>query len=84
MKEKERAEKAIQAIGEAKGEDILLFEMENSSSITAYVLSCTGRSQGHVTGLPGEVRPVMALVAVRAVHAVSRAGGLGRSGLEVP
>ena len=65
MKEKERAEKAIQAIGEAKGEDILLFDMENRSSITDYVLICTGRSQAHVRGIADRVEHAFRLAGVR-------------------
>ena len=65
MKDKERVEKAINAIGEAKGEDILLFDMENRSSITDFVLICTGRSQAHVRGIADRIEQEFRLDGVR-------------------
>ena len=65
MKEKERAEKALYAIQETKGEDILLFDMENRSSITDYVLICTGRSQAHVRGIADRIEQAFRLDGVR-------------------
>jgi ribosome-associated protein len=51
MEERERAERAIAAARETKAEDILLFDMENRSPITDFVLICSGRSQAHVRGI---------------------------------
>ena len=65
MKEKERVEKALHAIGETKGEDVLLFDMENRSSITDFVLICTGRSQAHVRGIADRIEQEFRLVGVR-------------------
>ena len=65
MKEKERAEKALHAIQETKGEDIVLFDMENRSPITDYVLICTGRSQAHVRGIADRIEQEFRLAGVR-------------------
>ena len=65
MKEKERVEKAIQAIEETKAEDIVLFHMENRSPITDYVLICTGRSQAHVRGIANRIEDELRLAEVR-------------------
>ena len=65
MKEKERVEKALHAIGETRGEDVLLFDMENRSSITDFVLICTGRSQAHVRGIADRIEQEFRLAGVR-------------------
>ncbi len=65
MKEKERVEKALHAIQDTKGEDVLLFDMENRSSITDYVLICTGRSQAHVRGIADRIEQEFRLTGVR-------------------
>jgi ribosome-associated protein len=51
MEERERVERAIAAAQETKAEDIVLFDMDNRSPITDFVLICSGRSQAHVRGI---------------------------------
>lgn len=51
MQDRERVARIIQAAQETKAEDILVFDMENRSPITDYVLICSGRSQAHVRGI---------------------------------
>lgn len=49
--EKALVDQALLAIRETKGEGVMLFDMENRSPITDYVLICSGRSQAHVRGI---------------------------------
>ena len=65
MKEQERVEKALHAIGETKAEDVVLFDMENRSPITDFVLICTGRSQAHVRGIADRIEEAFRLAGVR-------------------
>lgn len=59
MEERARVDVALTAIGETKGEDVVLFDMENRSPITDYVLICSGRSQAHVRGIVDRIEDVM-------------------------
>ena len=65
MEEKARVEVALTAIGETKGEEVVLFDMDNRSSITDYVLICSGRSQAHVRGIADRVEEAMKKVGLR-------------------
>ena len=55
MQERERVARIIAAARETKAEDILVFDMENRSAITDYVLVCSGRSQAHVRGISDKI-----------------------------
>lgn len=59
MEEKERVQLALQAALDTKAEDIRLYDMENRSTITDYVLLCSGRSQGHVRGVAEKIDEAM-------------------------
>ncbi len=65
MQENERIERIIAAAQETKAEDILLFDMENRSSITDHVLICSGRSQGHVRGISDRIEEALREAGVR-------------------
>jgi ribosome-associated protein len=41
----------VSAAQDTKAEDIVVFDMEQRSAITDYVVICSGRSQGHVRGI---------------------------------
>jgi len=46
--------RVLQIVGfaqDTKAEDILVFDMEQRSAITDYVVVCSGRSQAHVRGI---------------------------------
>ena len=51
MEERETALHIATAAEETKAEAILLYDLENRSPITDYVLICSGRSQAHVRGI---------------------------------
>ena len=51
MEERETALHIAAAAEETKAEAILLYDLENRSPITDYVLICSGRSQAHVRGI---------------------------------
>jgi ribosome-associated protein len=53
--ERERVDRIVQAAQDTKALDILLYDMEQRSSITDYVLICSGRSQGHVRGIAEKI-----------------------------
>lgn len=55
MQEKERARRIVEAAQEIKAEEILLYDLENRSSVTDYILICSGRSQGHVRGIADKI-----------------------------
>jgi ribosome-associated protein len=65
MEERERLQVVITAARETKAEDMLLFDMENRSPITDYVLICTGRSQAHVRGIADRIEEGMKRAGLR-------------------
>ncbi len=65
QQEKEQINRIVAAAHETKAEDILLFDMENRSSITDYVLICSGRSQGHVRGIADKIEETLREAGVR-------------------
>jgi ribosome-associated protein len=65
MEERERVEVVIAAAQETKAEEVLLFDMDNRSSITDYVLICSGRSQAHVRGIADRIEEGMRKVGYR-------------------
>jgi ribosome-associated protein len=59
MEERKRIELVITAAQETKAEELLLVDMDRRSSITDYVLICTGRSQAHVRGISDRIEEAM-------------------------
>ncbi len=55
MHERAIAEHIVNAARETKAEDILLYDMQNRSAITDYVVICSGRSQAHVRGVADQI-----------------------------
>jgi len=53
--DRQRVDLAIRAMEDTKAEDIMVFDMENRSSITDWVVICSGRSQAHVRGIVDRV-----------------------------
>lgn len=65
MEERARVERAITAAQEVKAEDIVVYDMEDRSSITDYVLICSGRSQAHVRGISDKIDEALRKAGVR-------------------
>lgn len=59
MDERQRLERVLQAVQEIKAEDVVIYDMEERSSITDYVLICSGRSQAHVRGISERIGELM-------------------------
>lgn len=55
MEERERVARAVAAAQNTKALDVVVFDMDNRSSITDYVLICSGRSQAHVRGIADRI-----------------------------
>lgn len=53
--DKEQLAHIIDAAQATKAEEIVIFDMENRSSITDFVLICSGRSQAHVRGIADRI-----------------------------
>ena len=66
MEERERLKVILSAMQETKAEAILVFDMDNRSPITDFVVLCNGRSQGHVRGIAEKVGEAMRKVGQRA------------------
>lgn len=65
MQEKEIAERIVRAAQETKAEDIRLYDLRNRSSITDYVIICSGRSQAHVRGIADKIEQALRLAGAR-------------------
>ena len=65
MQDRECIERVVAAAQETKAEDILLFDMENRSAITDYVMICSGRSQAHVRGISDRIEEGLREAGVR-------------------
>ncbi len=61
----ERVNLAIAAALETKAEDVLLFDLENRSPLTDYVLVCSGRSQAHVRGIAENIEKALREAGIR-------------------
>jgi ribosome-associated protein len=55
LPERERVHRIVQAAQDTKALDIVLYDMEQRSSITDYVMICSGRSQAHVRGIAEKI-----------------------------
>ena len=65
MEERERVQMVIAAARDTKAEEMLLFDMENRSTITDYVLICSGRSQAHVRGIVDRIEEELKTAGLR-------------------
>lgn len=65
MQDNESIERIVSAAQETKAEDIVVFDMENRSSITDYVLICSGRSQAHVRGISDRIEETLREAGIR-------------------
>ncbi|HUJ74782.1 MAG TPA: ribosome silencing factor [bacterium] len=61
----ERVLHIVGAAQETKAQDIVVYDMEQRSAITDYVLICSGRSQGHVRGIAEKIETALKQVGVR-------------------
>ena len=59
MEERQRLDLAVKAAVDTKAENVLVFDMDQRSSITDYVVICSGRSQGHVRGIAENIENAM-------------------------
>ncbi len=57
--ERERIDAIVQAAQDTKALDIVLYDMEQRSSITDNVMICSGRSQAHVRGIAEKIETGM-------------------------
>lgn len=63
--DRKRVDLAIRAVEDTKGQDVMVFDMDNRSSITDWVLVCSGRSQAHVRGIADRVEKDLKEMGVR-------------------
>lgn len=63
--ERQLASHIVDAALELKAEAVVLFDMQRQSSITDYVVLCSGRSQGHVRGIADKIEQQLKLRQVR-------------------
>ena len=55
MQDRGIAERIVRAAQETKAEDILLYDLQQPSAITDYIVICSGRSQAHVRGIADNI-----------------------------
>ena len=65
MEDRAQVEKMVEAALETKAEDLFLYDMENRSTITDFVLICSGRSQAHVRGISDKIEQTLKKAGVR-------------------
>lgn len=53
--DKERISQIVDAAQATRAEHIVVYDMQNRSAITDYVLICSGRSQAHVRGISDRI-----------------------------
>lgn len=53
--ERERVDRIVRAAQDTKAMDLVLYDMDQRSSITDWVLVCSGRSQAHVRGIAEKI-----------------------------
>lgn len=54
-REQEQVAQIVDAAQATKAEEIVVFDMQNKSSVTDYVMICSGRSQAHVRGISDRI-----------------------------
>jgi ribosome-associated protein len=60
-----RVQQIVAAAQDTKAEDIVVFDMEQRSPITDYVIVCSGRSQAHVRGITERIETDLRTAGVR-------------------
>ena len=65
MQEQEVSQRVIQAAQETKAREIVLFDMDNRSPFTDYVMICSGRSQAHVRGIAVNIESALKEAGIR-------------------
>lgn len=65
MRELELAERIVIAAQQTKAESVLLYDLQNRSSITDYIIICSGRSQAHVRGVANRIEEDLRAAGVR-------------------
>ena len=55
MQDRERAHLMITAAQDLKAEGILLYDLQNRSTVTDFIVICSGRSQAHVKGISDKI-----------------------------
>lgn len=65
MPERDRVARIIAAAQDTRAEDILVFDLENRSTVSDFVMICSGRSQGHVRGIADRIEEALRLEGVR-------------------
>ncbi len=65
MEERERVARAVAAAQDTKALDLVVFDMDNRSPITDYVLICNGRSQAHVRGIADRIEEELKQAGIR-------------------
>lgn len=55
MQDRERAQLIITAAQDLKAEEILLYDLQNRSTVTDFIVICNGRSQAHVKGISNKI-----------------------------
>ena len=75
MEDRERVELVITAARDTKAEEMLLFDMDQRSTLTDFVLICSGRSQAHVRGITDRVDEAMRKAGYRALSTEGYAEG---------
>ena len=65
MRDIELAERIVDAAQQTKAESILLYDLQNRSPITDYIIICSGRSQAHVRGIANRIEEDLRVAGVR-------------------
>ena len=65
MQVRAQVEKMVEAAQQTKAEDLFLYDMQNRSPITDFVLVCSGRSQAHVRGISDNIEERLKKAGVR-------------------
>ena len=55
MQDRERAQLIITAAQDLKEEEILLYDLQTRSTVTDFIVICSGRSQAHVKGISNKI-----------------------------
>ena len=75
MEDRERVELVITAARDTKAEEMLLVDMDQRSTLTDFVLICSGRSQAHVRGITDRIEEAMRKAGYRALSTEGYAEG---------
>src|SRR5690242_6987178 len=64
--ERERVDRIVQAALDTKALDVIVYDMEQRSAITDYLVICSGLSQAHVRGIAERIEADLRTLDVRA------------------